>query len=125
MSFWNSAIGGMIGFSIGGPIGGLIGAVIGSKMGGSKRVKYNVSSNQEVQAAFFTALFACLAKLAKSDGTVSKEEIIKVDEFMKERFKFSKDQRQFAIGIFNTAKDDSVSYEEYANQLNSILTKLV
>ena len=89
MSFWNSTIGGLIGFSLGGPIGGLIGAVIGSKVGSKGRSNAKrFTSNQQQQAAFFAALFACLAKLAKADGVVSKEEVEKVDNFIKERFKF-------------------------------------
>ena len=87
MSFWNSAVGGFIGFSIGGPIGGLIGAVIGSKLGSkgsSNRTQQRFTSNEQQQAAFFAALFACLAKIAKADGVVSKEEVEKVDGFIKE-----------------------------------------
>ena len=74
MSFWNSAIGAMIGFTIGGPIGALVGGVIGAKFG-KKKGSFSFSSNQKNQVAFFAALFACLAKLAKADGRVSKEEI--------------------------------------------------
>ena len=74
MSIWNSAIGAMIGFSLGGPIGALIGGVIGSRFG-AKRASTTFSANQQHQAAFFAALFAFLAKLAKADGKVSKEEI--------------------------------------------------
>ena len=120
MSFWNSAIGAMIGFTIGGPIGALVGGVIGAKFG-KKKGSFSFSSNQKNQVAFFAALFACLAKLAKADGRVSKEEIQAVDRFIKERFKFNSDQRKFAIQIFNIAKDDTNSYEDYAYQLLSLI----
>jgi len=120
MSFWNSALGAMIGFTIGGPIGALVGGVIGSKFGKKKR-NFSFSSNQKNQVAFFAALFACLAKLAKADGRVSKEEIQAVDKFIKERFKFNSDQRKFAVQIFNRAKDDTNSYEDYAYQLSDLL----
>ena len=72
MSFWNSAIGAMIGFTLGGPIGALLGGVIGSRFG-SRGKRSSFSTNQQHQVAFFTALFACLAKLAKADGIVSKK----------------------------------------------------
>jgi len=124
MSFWNSALGAMIGFSLGGPIGGLIGGVIGSKIGtnnSSNNKSSGFTSNQQQQAAFFAALFACLAKLAKSDGVVSKQEIDKVDDYIELRFKLSKEDRQFAINVFNHAKDDDIRYEEYASQLSSLL----
>jgi len=124
MSFLNSAIGAMIGFSLGGPIGGLIGGVIGSKLGkgaSHSRSQSSFSSNQQNQAAFFAALFACLAKLAKSDGVVSKDEIEKVETYITDRFKLGIEDRNYAINVFNHAKDDSVTYEEYATQLGSLL----
>ena len=102
MSFLNSALGGMLGFAIGGPLGGILGAVIGSKLGSEKRQSF--SSNQRNQAAFFTALFACLSKIAKADGVVSREEVDKVDSFIKDRFNFPSDQRHFAIQIFNDSR---------------------
>ena len=95
MSFWKAGIGGMIGFSIGGPIGGILGAIIGSKLSGKDQAK--PSMKQRNQAAFFTALFACFAKIAKADGKVTREEVDKVDHFIKERFRFPSDQRLFAI----------------------------
>ena len=119
-----SAIGYLIGFSLGGPIGGLIGAIAGSRVGANQtKSKTRITSNQQQQAAFFAALFACLAKLAKADGIVSKEEVEKVDDFIKERFIFPSEQRKFAIKVFNHAKDDNVSYEEYASQLAGLLAK--
>ena len=120
MSFWKAGIGGMIGFSIGGPIGGILGAIIGSKL--SARDQAKPSLKQRNQAAFFTALFACFAKIAKADGKVSREEVDKVDHFIKERFKFPSDQRVFAIEIFNHAKDDHNSFRDYASQLASLLS---
>ena len=119
MSFWKAGIGGMIGFTIGGPIGGILGALIGSKL--SDKNQRQPSSNQKNQAAFFTALFACFAKIAKADGRVSREEVDKVDYFIKSKFKFPPEQRGFAIEIFNHAKDDQNSFEDYALQLSSLL----
>ena len=120
MSFWKAGIGGMIGFTIGGPIGGILGAIIGSKLGDKEQVRPSI--NQKNQAAFFTALFACFAKIAKADGKVTREEVDKVDHFIKERFKFPPDQRAFAIQVFNHAKDDNNSFRDYASQLSSLLS---
>ena len=120
MSFINSLIGGMIGGAIGGPLGAILGAVIGSKVG--SQTKQSFSSNQTNQAAFFTALFACLAKLAKADGVVSKEEVDKVDFYIKNKFNFPSDQRSLAIKIFNQAKDDQHSFHDYATQLATLLS---
>ena len=77
--------------------------------------------NNRIKRFFFTALFACLAKLAKADGQVSKEEVETVDRFIKDKFHFDQTQRQFAIEVFNQAKDNSNTYEEYASQLASLL----
>jgi len=120
MSFWKASIGGMIGFTIGGPIGGILGAIIGSKLGDKEQARPSI--NQKNQAAFFTALFACFAKIAKADGKVTREEVDKVDHFIKERFKFPPDQRAFAIQVFNHAKDDNNSFRDYASQLSSLLS---
>ena len=120
MSFWKAGIGGMIGFTIGGPIGGILGAIIGSKLGDKDQGRPSI--NQRNQAAFFTALFACFAKIAKADGKVTREEVDKVDHFIKERFKFPSDQRAFAIQVFNLAKDDNNSFNDYASQLSSLLS---
>ena len=120
MSFWKAGIGGMIGFTIGGPIGGILGAIIGSKLGDREQTQPGI--NQKNQAAFFTALFACFAKIAKADGKVTREEVDKVDHFIKDRFKFPPDQRAFAIQIFNHAKDDNNSFRDYASQLASLLS---
>ena len=120
MSFWKAGIGGMIGFTIGGPIGGILGAIIGSKLGDEEQARPSI--NQKNQAAFFTALFACFAKIAKADGKVTREEVDKVDHFIKERFKFPPDQRAFAIQVFNHAKDDNNSFRDYASQLSSLLS---
>ena len=120
MSFWKASIGGMIGFTLGGPIGGILGAVIGSKLSDNNRRK--PGTNERNQAAFFAALFACFAKIAKADGRVTRDEVEKVDHFIKERFKFPPDQRGFAIEIFNHAKDDQNSFKDYASQLASLLS---
>ena len=120
MSFWKAGIGGMIGFTIGGPIGGILGAIIGSKLGDKEQSRPSI--NQKNQAAFFTALFACFAKIAKADGKVTREEVAKVDHFIKERFKFGTDQRAFAIQVFNHAKDDNNSFRDYASQLSLLLS---
>ena len=120
MSFWKAGIGGMIGFTIGGPIGGILGAIIGSRL--SDKNQRQPSNNQKNQAAFFTALFACFAKIAKADGRVSREEVDTVDLFIKSKFRFPPEQRAFAIEIFNHAKDDQNSFEDYARQLSSLLS---
>lgn len=70
---------------------------------------------EERQAAFFLALFSILGKLAKADGRVSREEGQAVVSFL-DRMKVSGSERQFAIRVFNEAKNSRFTVEELARQ---------
>ena len=122
MSIWGSLIGGMVGFSLGGPFGMLLGSLIGGKISGARSGKTgNFGTFAQPQQIFALSLIVLSAKLSKADGQVSKEEVETVDRFIKDRFHFDRTQRQFAIEVFNQAKDNSNTYEEYASQLASLL----
>ena len=120
MSLFGGIVGGFVGFTLMGPIGALVGSVIGSRMSESRTSRRN-PNNFDHQVAFFAALFACFAKISKADGVVSKEEVQKIEEFISKKFNLDKEQRNFAINIFQKAKDDNVSFEAYAKQLQSLL----
>ena len=120
MSLFGSIVGGFVGFTLLGPLGALVGSVVGSRMSENKTRRRN-PNNLDHQVAFFAALFACFAKISKADGVVSKEEVNKVEEFISKKFNLDKEQRNFAINIFQKAKDDNVSFEAYAQQLSSLL----
>ena len=120
MSLIGGLVGGMIGFTFLGPLGALIGSVVGSRMGRNS-VRRKNPNNFDHQVAFFAALFACLAKIAKADGQVTKEEINKIEDFITQKFNLDGEQRNFAINIFQKAKDDNVSFDAYAKQLASLL----
>ncbi len=120
MSLIGGIVGGMIGFTLLGPIGALVGSVMGSRMTRQAKSRRN-PNNLDHQVAFFTALFACLAKIAKADGRVSEEEVSKIESFISNKFNFSEDERNFAINIFQKAKSDSVPFEAYAKQLYQLL----
>ncbi len=120
MSLIGGIVGGMIGFTLLGPIGALVGSVMGSRMTRQAKSRRN-PNNLDHQVAFFTALFACLAKIAKADGRVSEEEVSKIESFISIKFNFSEDERNFAINIFQKAKSDSVSFDAYAKQLYQLL----
>ena len=122
MSLIGGLVGGMIGFTFLGPLGALIGSVVGSRMGRNS-VRRKNPNNFDHQVAFFAALFACLAKIAKADGQVTKEEINKIEDFITQKFNLDGEQRNFAINIFQKAKDDNVSFDAYANQLASLLKR--
>ena len=120
MSLFGGIVGGFVGFTLLGPIGALVGSVVGSRMSQNRTRRRN-PNNFDHQVAFFAALFACFAKISKADGVVSKEEVNKIEEFISVKFNLDEEQRNFAINIFQKAKDDDVSFEAYANQLYSLL----
>jgi DnaJ like chaperone protein len=120
MSIWGGITGGLLGFAVLGPIGALVGSVIGSRISGnSSRKRLN---NFDRQVAFFAALFACLAKLAKADGRVDESEVQKIEEIISKKLNLSGEHRNFAINIFQKAKDDRNSFEAYASNLYKILS---
>ena len=120
MSIWGGITGGLLGFVVLGPIGALVGSVIGSNI--SSRSKRRRPNNFDQQVAFFAALFACLAKIAKADGRVDEAEIKKIEEIISSKLNLNKEHRQFAIKIFQKAKDDNVSFEAYATNLYQVLS---
>ena len=120
MSIWGGITGGLLGFVVLGPIGALVGSVIGSNI--SSRSKRRRPNNFDQQVAFFAALFACLAKIAKADGRVDEAEIKKIEEIISSKLNLNKEHRNFAINIFQKAKDDNVSFEAYASNLYQILS---
>ena len=120
MSIWGGITGGLLGFVVLGPIGALVGSVIGSNL--SSRSKRKRPNNFDKQVAFFAALFACLAKIAKADGRVDESEIKKIEEIISFKLNLNKEHRKFAINIFQKAKDDNVSFESYASNIYQILS---
>ena len=115
MSIWGSLLGGMVGFSFGGPIGALIGSMIGGRLSSSRRGSFRQGFAQQ-QQIFVISLIILTAKLAKVDGHVSKEELVAV----KEKLKIPEHEVDQVGKIFNKAKEDSLGYEPYAQQIAQI-----
>ena len=115
MSIWGSLIGGFVGFSFAGPIGALIGSMIGGKISSRRSSVYQQSfvNNQKI---FAISLIILTAKLAKADGHVSKEELIAI----KQKLKVPDNEIDQVGEIFNKAKNDSLGYEPYAQQIAQI-----
>ncbi len=67
------------------------------------------------QMSYFLALFSILGKLAKADGHVSREEGEQVVAFL-DAMGVRGDQRQFAIRVFNEARNSPYSAEDFARQ---------
>ena len=115
MSIWGSLIGGFVGFSVAGPIGALIGSMIGGRISSARRSGFQ-RGFAPPQQVFDIALIVLTAKLAKADGQVSKEELIAIKNKLK-----IPDHEIGQVGkIFNKAKEDSLGYEPYAQQIAQI-----
>ena len=115
MSIWGSLVGGFIGFSFAGPIGALIGSIIGGKISSAQRSGFR-KRFVPPQQMFAISLIILTAKLAKADGLVSKEELIAI----KNKLKIPKHEIDQVGKIFNKAKQDSLGYEPYAQQIAQI-----
>ena len=115
MSIWGSLIGGLVGFSFAGPIGALIGSMLGGRMSSVRRPGFK-RSFAPPQQVFAISLIILTAKLAKADGNVSKEELIAV----RDKLKIPEHEIDQVGKIFNKAKEDSLGYEPYAQQIAQI-----
>ena len=115
MSIWGSLIGGFVGFSFAGPIGALIGSMIGGRISSARRSGFQ-RGFAPPQQVFAIALIILTAKLAKADGQVSKEELIAI----KNKLKIPEHEIDQVGKIFNKAKEDSLGYEPYAQQIAQI-----
>ena len=114
MGWKGMAIGGSIGSLFGGPLGAIIGAAFGHQVeaqlsgGGSRHIP-----PQRRSLVFCMSAAAMLAKLAKADGIVTRDEIASVEDAFR-RLGFSRAARLQAIDSFRRAKDDSHTIYEYA-----------
>ena len=130
MSWFGKIIGGTVGLLIGGPIGAVGGIALGhcfidennknEAMGAPGTSRLSV--NEERQAIFFITTFSLLAKLAKADGVVSKSEIDVIDELMKRDMRMDRKGRNYAIQIFDAAKESKDSFEDYAQQFYQLFS---
>ena len=113
MSWMGKMLGGGIGFMVGGPIGAVLGAVLGHHTMDSGNF---LDQDEERHGIYFVTTFSMLGKLSKADGQVSPEEIEVVERIMTDSLRLPLQARQFAIKIFNTAKDSRETFEDYARQ---------
>jgi DnaJ like chaperone protein len=68
------------------------------------------------QVAFTAGVIALGAKMAKADGTVTRDEI----QAFKEVFKVPRGEEHNVARLFNLAKQDVAGYESYARQLGRL-----
>ncbi len=118
MSIWGKVIGGVAGFALGGPLGALIGAYAGHKMDNARSgeglaIGRDGHDHQSRQVAFTMAVIVLSAKMAKADGTVSREEVLA----FKKIFHIPADEIASVGRLFDEARKDACGFEPYAEQV--------
>ena len=118
MSIWGRLLGGAAGFALGGPVGAILGVMAGSAFDKKKHRSFNYSQiSQDQKQQIFTISFIILsAKLAKSDGLVTNDEI----QAFKEKFNVPKSELTKVSKIFNEAKKDVYGYKQIADQVGQL-----
>jgi len=120
MSIWGKIIGGTAGFAMGGPIGAILGVMAGNLYDKSKKNKFNFNqiSNQQKQNIFALSIIILSAKIAKSDGVVTKDEI----QAFREKFKIPKEELSQVSKIFNEAKKNTYGFKKIADQVGNLFS---
>ncbi len=131
MSIWGKLAGAATGLAIGGPIGALIGVFAGhfiidrsnwERQEGEREIGQDVRTRREAdrgtqdQIAFTIGVIALAAKLAKADGTVTRDEV----EMFKRVFPIPPEEEANVGHLFNLAKQDVAGFEAYAKQIASL-----
>ncbi len=119
MSIWGKVIGGVAGFAVGGPLGALLGAVAGHALDrsrGQQRQGPGLSSVETRQTAFTVAVIVLSAKMAKADGTVTRDEI----NTFKMIFNISSEEIRDVGRLFDEARQDATGFEPYAAQIGEM-----
>ncbi len=124
MSWFGKLMGGTLGFFAGGPLGAIAGTTLGHVLF-DKIAQYEeysqkrLNETEQIQAAYFISLFSVLGKFAKIDGAVTRDELIVIDNFMRQ-MGITGIKRDFAINIFKQAKNSTYSINDFAIQFYEI-----
>ncbi len=123
MSIWGKIAGVAAGLALGGPLGALLGGLAGhvliDRAGGTRRREEAIDDRtirERDQVAFTIGVIALAAKLAKADGTVTRDEV----EVFKRVFPVPRDEESNVGHLFNLAKQDVAGFDSYARQLASL-----
>jgi len=124
MSIWGKIVGGAAGFAIGGPIGALLGAMAGhavDKMAATTQAEVargpgEPRADGTKQIAFTIGVIVLGAKLAKADGTVTRDEV----SAFKQVFHIPQHEMKNVGRLFNQARKDAGGFEPYARQIGRL-----
>lgn len=109
-SFWGVLGGGGIGFALGGPLGGLIGALAGHVLVDREGAPFAPAPRELI---FTTGLVALSAKMARSDGVVTRDEVAAFRRIVD----VPAEQQGRIEKLFDLAKQTSAGFEAYAAQI--------
>lgn len=118
MAIWGKIIGGTAGFALGGPLGALVGALAGHAVDRFGAEMSGEVHGQAKETAFTIAIIALSAKMAKADGTVTRDEI----DVFKQIFRVPPDEIKNVGRIFDLAKRNARGFEPYARQVGKMFT---
>jgi DnaJ like chaperone protein len=122
VSWWGKVVGGAFGFMLGGPLGALFGAAVGHQFdrglkSAGPQADFDAGPERErIQAAFFTATFSVMGRLAKADGRVNEEEIALARAVMRQ-LTLDPTQERVARELFGRGKQPGFDLEGVLTQL--------
>ncbi|GAU83803.1 DnaJ family molecular chaperone [Bosea sp. BIWAKO-01] len=109
-SFWGALGGGGLGLALGGPLGALVGALAGHVLVDREGAPFGPAPRELI---FTTGLVALSAKMARSDGVVTRDEIAAFRRIVI----VPPEQEARIESLFDLAKQTSAGFEAYATQI--------
>ena len=110
MTIWGIIIGGAAGFALGGPIGALLGAVAGHAA--ERGLKQVTMPEATRNVAFTVAVIALSAKMARTDGVVTKAEI----KAFRSRVHIPEKDISQVARFWDLARETQDGFQAYAKQ---------
>ncbi|MBN2514530.1 MAG: co-chaperone DjlA [Deltaproteobacteria bacterium] len=124
MNWWGKLIGGTVGFMMGGPLGAVLGAALGhsfdkGRTGAMLGGPFGAGDSEQIQAAFFTAMFSVMGYLARVDGHVTRDEIEMARGIMA-RMQLTPEQKKAAINLFHEGKRPNFPLDDVLDQFRRV-----
>lgn len=129
MMIWGKLIGAILGYLVARIPGAIVGFILGYFFDeGLKQhsILSNLFSSKEnrhkIQQVFFKATFTIMGHVAKSDGSVSEEEVQNVEAIMRQ-LHIDSESRTQAIQFFNEGKNNEFNLDDMLNELRTVCKK--
>lgn len=136
MTIWGKIVGGAAGFALGGPLGALLGGLAGHAVDRMRESTRELEDRREAfgeseaeagegaddntkKIAFTIGVIVLGAKMAKADGTVTRDEI----QAFRQVFHVPPDEMKNVGRVFNQARRDARGFEPYARQIGRMFKR--